>query len=64
MKKIIEHYYVITWDFNKDQIEKYNIMDYLISCYKATKKSKKFFIMGCTDTLSQKSECTGVDIHF
>ena len=41
MKRKIEPYYVITWDFNKDQIEKYNIMDYLISCYKATKKSKK-----------------------
>ena len=41
MKRKIEPYYVITWDFNKDQIERYNIMDYLISCYKATKKSKK-----------------------
>ena len=27
MKRKIEPYYVITWDFNKDQIEKYNIMD-------------------------------------
>ena len=41
MKRKIEPYYVITWDFNKDQIERYNIMDYLINCYKATKKSKK-----------------------
>lgn len=41
MKKIIEPYYVITWDFNRDQIEKYNIMDYLINCYKETKKSKR-----------------------
>ena len=40
MKRKIEPYYVITWDFNKDQIEKYNIMDYLINCYKETKKRK------------------------
>ena len=39
MKKIIEPYYVITWDFNRDQIEKYNIMDYLINCFKGIKKN-------------------------
>ena len=41
MKKIIEPYYVIIWDFNRDQIKKWNIMDYLIACYKETKKFKK-----------------------
>lgn len=41
MKRKIEPYYVIVWNFNKDQIDKYNIMDYLIECYKETKKSKK-----------------------
>ena len=40
MKRKIEPYYVITWNFNKDQIERYNIMDYLINCYKETKKRK------------------------
>ena len=41
MKREIEPYYVIVWNFNKDQIDKFNIMDYLIECYKETKKSKK-----------------------
>ena len=41
MKRKIEPYYVIVWNFNKDQIDKYNIMDYLIECYQETKKSKK-----------------------
>ena len=40
MKKVIEPYYVINWDFNKNTVEYYDIMPYLIREYKEEKKRK------------------------
>ena len=40
MKKIINPYYVLIWDINKNNIRYYDIMPYLISEYKADKKSR------------------------
>lgn len=40
-KKEIEPYYVINWDVNRDNIEYYNVMPYLMDCYKETKKTKR-----------------------
>lgn len=40
MKRIIRPYKVISWDFNKDDIEYYDIMPFLIDSYKRIKKTK------------------------
>lgn len=41
MKRVIKPYYVLSWNFNKDALEQYNIMPYLIDCYKKIKKSRR-----------------------
>lgn len=41
MKRHIEPYYVITWNFNDTEIVKYDIMPYLIDKYKERKKSRR-----------------------
>lgn len=40
MKRTIRPYKVISWDFNKDDIEYYDIMPFLIDSYKRIKKNK------------------------
>lgn len=40
MKKTIPPYNVINWNFNSDDIEVYDIMPYLVSCWKEEKKRK------------------------
>lgn len=40
MKKIAPSFKVINWDFNSDNIEYYNIMPYIIDCWKEDKKKK------------------------
>ena len=40
MKRNIKPYKVISWDFNSDNIEYYDIMPFLIDSYKRIKKNK------------------------
>jgi len=40
MKKNVPPYYVILWDVNKDNIEFYDIMPYLVSRWKEDKKRR------------------------
>ena len=40
MKRNIKPYKVISWDFNHDDIEYYDIMPFLIDSYKKIKKNK------------------------
>lgn len=40
MKRNIKPYKVISWDFNSDNIEYYDIMPFLIDSYKKIKKNK------------------------
>lgn len=40
-KKNIPAYNVILWDVNRDQIEYYDIMPYLIDCWNSEKKRKR-----------------------
>ena len=40
MKRNINPYKVISWDFNSDNIEYYDIMPFLIDSYKKIKKNK------------------------
>lgn len=40
MKKTIPPYRVVNWDFNRDEIEFYDIMPYLVSIWKEEKKRK------------------------
>lgn len=40
MKRNIKPYKVISWDFNTDNIEYYDIMPFLIDSYKKIKKNK------------------------
>ena len=40
MKRNIKPYKVISWDFNHDDIEYYDIMPFLIDSYKRIKKNK------------------------
>lgn len=41
MRKIIEPYYVLNWDFNRKNVEYYDIMPYLIGTYNE-EKTRKF----------------------
>jgi len=40
MKKIIPPYYCINWDANHNKIEYYDIMPYLVDCWKEERKHK------------------------
>lgn len=40
MKRKIPPYFVINWDFNRDEMEVYDVMPYLVGCWKTEKKKK------------------------
>ena len=41
MKRIIKPFNVINFDINSSKFEAYNVMPYLVSCYKKEKKNKR-----------------------
>lgn len=36
----IKNFYVLNWDFNRNRLEKYDVIPYLVDCYKNTKKNR------------------------
>ena len=41
MKNIIKPFNVINFEINSGKFEAYNVMPYLVSCYKKEKKNKR-----------------------
>jgi len=39
-KKEIPPFYVVNWDFNKDELEFYNVMPYFVNCWAEQKKQR------------------------
>lgn len=56
MKKTIEPYYVLSWNFNRDNVEYLDIMPYLIDEYKQEKKRKHKVFCKTLETKSDYRE--------